>query len=97
MRLPLAAGGERQVTQLPPPADLDPLAIVDDGETGPLSDALSRPALVRGAVAASAISLAGAAWYAWRHRPPASPMARAIRAAHGPTAGRSHLGRAGRA
>ena len=97
MRLPLAAGAERQVAQLPPPADIDPLAIADDGETGPLSDALSRPALVRGAVAASAISLAGAAWYAWRHRPPTSPMARAIRAAHGPMAGRSHLGRAGRA
>jgi hypothetical protein len=37
--------------------------------------------LLGGAVAASAISLAGA-WLAWRRRTPMSPMARAIRAAH---------------
>ena len=39
----------------------------------------NRPLLIGGAVAASAISLAGA-WFARRRRP--SPMARAIRAAH---------------
>lgn len=45
--------------------------------------AAPRPLLVGGAVAASAISLAGAAWVAWRRsRPGGTPMARAARAAH---------------
>lgn len=87
MRLPLAAGTDRQatarpVTHLPDPVQLDPLGIVDD-EDRPFGDGVARPVLVRGAVAASALSLAGAAWYAWRHRPSGSPMARAIKAAHG--------------
>jgi hypothetical protein len=46
-------------------------------EDDPERDA--RPLLIGGAVAASAISIAGA-WLAWRRR--TSPMARAIRAAH---------------
>ena len=79
IRLPLAAGGETQpasITRLPlPPVPADPLRIgPDDGtERDP------RPYLIGGAVAASAISIAGA-WLAWRRR--TSPMARAIRAAH---------------
>jgi len=43
------------------------------------------PTIIRGAVAASAISLAGAAWLAWRRRGgsvPRSAFARAARAAH---------------
>ncbi len=82
MRLPLAAGGERDAapgpTQIPlsPRLAPDPLAALDDGDRP-----RPKPYLVGGAVAASALSLAGAAWLAWRRRS-ASPMARAVRAAH---------------
>ena len=47
-----------------------------DGELG---DRGAKPYLIGGAVAASALSLAGA-WLAWRRL--TSPMARAVRAAH---------------
>ena len=42
-----------------------------------------RPLLIRGALTSAALSLAGAAWVAWRRTqaPPRSPMARAVRAA----------------
>jgi hypothetical protein len=79
MRLPLAAGGEVQpvaIRQIPA-ARPDPLRVVADDELDDRPD--SRPLLIGGAVAASALSLAGA-WIAWRRR--TSPMARAIRAAH---------------
>jgi hypothetical protein len=49
---------------------------VGDGDG---DDRDSRPLLIGGAVAASALSLAGA-WLAWRRR--TSPMTRAARAAH---------------
>lgn len=54
------------------------------GLSGPgLAGQVPRPLLVSGVVAASALSLAGAAWVAWRRsRPNGSPMARAARAAH---------------
>ncbi len=81
MRLPLAAGGESQgstasIAQIPlaPGADA---RIRAAGEDDPDRD--NRPLLIGGAVAASALSLAGA-WLAWRRR--TSPMARAIRVAH---------------
>ena len=79
IRLPVAAGGEGQALAIRriPPAAPDPLAVVDDGAAGDRPD--GRPLLIGGAVAASALSLAGA-WLAWRRR--TSPMARAIRAAH---------------
>ena len=85
LRLPAAAGGEAD--PVPPipfhrPGDrsTDPLTalrlVVDD-------ERLTRPLLLRGAVAASALSIAGAAWVAWRRNRTASArMARAIRAAH---------------
>jgi hypothetical protein len=79
MRLPVAAGGEGQsvaIRQIPP-APQDPLRVVEDGELDARAD--GRQFLIGGAVAASALSLAGA-WLAWRRR--TSPMARAIRAAH---------------
>ena len=81
MRLPLAAGSEGDVARIPvtAPAGFDPLAVFPDDED---VDPLNRPLILGGAVAASALSLAGAAWYAWRHRPAASPMARAASAAH---------------
>ncbi len=94
LRMPLAAGGETQAArgaaasmsattsiaqiQLAPGTDSrlqgDPLRAGDDE-----LDRDNRPLLIGGAVAASALSLAGA-WLAWRRR--TSPMARAIRAAH---------------
>jgi hypothetical protein len=93
MRLPLAAGSEGQVARIPvaPPGGYDPLAVMPDDE---VLDGLNRPFLIRGAVAASAISLAGAALLAWRRRTAGSPMARAARAAH---ATRRPVGRPGRA
>lgn len=80
MRLPLAAGAERSATAIPVPLRQptpDPLATPFDDELEERPDA--RNVLVGGAVAAS-LSLAGAAWLAWRRR--GSPMARAARAAH---------------
>ncbi len=79
MRLPMAAGGEGQSITIRriPPAPSDPLAVVGDGDLGDRGE--RRPLIISGAVAASALSLAGA-WLAWRRR--TSPMARAIRAAH---------------
>lgn len=79
MRLPVAAGGEGQSVAIRriQPATPDPLVVVDDADLEARID--SRPILIGGAVAASALSLAGA-WIAWRRR--TSPMARAIRAAH---------------
>jgi hypothetical protein len=86
MRLPAAAGAEGSVTVLPvtppgAPDGFDPLA---DPDTDLERDgiAIPRPLLIGGAVAASALSLAGAAWVAWRRSRGGSPMARAARAAH---------------
>jgi len=77
MRLPVAAGAEGALV---PMRELRP-AIQDRLRAGTDDDehADPRPLLIGGAVAASALSLAGA-WLAWRRR--TSPMARAVRAAH---------------
>jgi hypothetical protein len=79
MRLPVAAGGEGHSVAIRriQPATPDPLVVLDDRDLDARLE--GRPLLIGGAVAASAISLAGA-WLAWRRR--TSPMARAIRAAH---------------
>ena len=96
MRLPLAAGAEGAATIIPiRPGELDegfdPLADPDPDadlrelrDFGDLADlgAVARPLLLRGAVAASALSLAGAAWVAWRRSRGGTPMGRAARAAH---------------
>jgi hypothetical protein len=80
LRMPAAAGGEADPIPLralrPDASDpLTALHLLDDDER--------RPMLIRGAMAASALSLAGAAWVAWRRNRTASTrMARAIRAAH---------------
>jgi hypothetical protein len=76
MRLPIAAGGEGQSMAIRElhPAMPDPLRIAPEDE-----DRDARPLLIGGAVAASALSLAGA-WLTWRRR--TSPMAWAVRAAH---------------
>ena len=77
MRLPMAAAAGGGASVVPfrrnPAATPDPLIVVEDEERP------GRQVLIGGAVAASALSLAGA-WLAWRRR--TSPMARAIRAAH---------------
>jgi len=77
MRLPVAAGGEGQVVPFRELRPLGPDSLRAGDDDDDRADA--RPLLIGGAVAASALSLAGA-WLAWRRR--TSPMARAIRAAH---------------
>ena len=85
MRLPAAAGAEGSVSVVPFPApelppDFDPLAAPAEN---PDLVPFPRPLLIGGAMAASALSLAGAAWVAWRRsRSGSTPMARAVRAAH---------------
>ena len=85
LRLPAAAGAEGSISLAPFPAPelppgFDPLAPAADDDDATL---FPRPLLIGGAMAASAISLAGAAWMAWRRsRTGGSPMARAARAAH---------------
>ena len=98
MRLGVAAGGEDIPRSMPvslpnPGLAVDPLDDLGDVEpAGPGA----RPLLLGGAVAASALSLAGAAWVAWRRsRPSRSPMARAARAAHA-TQGRTTSSMRGR-
>ena len=85
MRLPLAAGAEGIVAPL---SAREPLDGRDDreeeGEARFGSFARSpygRPLLIGGALTSAALSLAGAAYVAWRLRhPQAGPMARAVRA-----------------
>jgi hypothetical protein len=89
MRLPGGAGAQRAPGREPteptaiPRLEPDPLAApVDDDEAGLGDGIATRPILIRGAVAASAISLAGAAWLAWRRRGSGAAFGRAARAAH---------------
>lgn len=90
MRLPGGGGAHRAAERQPagPTAitrlEPDPLAApFDDEEAADLGDgAGTRPILIGGAVAASAISLAGAAWLAWRRRSSSAAFGRAARAAH---------------
>ncbi len=84
MRLAPAAGGETMPVPIAGLAgrDGDPLDPLDpELDDGDLRDL--RPYLIGGAITSAALSLAGAAWVAWRRaRPPArTPMARAVRAA----------------
>jgi hypothetical protein len=86
LRMPAAVGAEGSVIPFAAPADaFDPLAFDD-----PTDDRRerTRPLLIGGALTSAAISLAGAAFVAWRLAHPgraASPMARAVRAAHAGT------------
>ncbi|HET9456846.1 MAG TPA: hypothetical protein VFO78_05870 [Candidatus Limnocylindrales bacterium] len=86
MRMPAAAGGEGQVVPLrggagaPLEDGFDPFA-EDDPEADRRE--LARPLIIGGALTSAAISLAGAAYVAWRRARPgraASPMVRAARA-----------------
>jgi hypothetical protein len=83
MRLASAAGGGSTIAIRPleremPQAGFDPLGDPNDDNA-----ARSRPLLIGGALTSAALSIAGAAFVAWRRtRPARSPMARAVRAAH---------------
>ncbi len=66
--------------------ELPTLTILPDGAVrflppGDLRSAMARPLWIGGALTSAALSLAGAAFLAWRfRRPPSSAMARAVRA-----------------
>jgi uncharacterized protein YheU (UPF0270 family) len=86
LRMPAAVGAEGSVIPFVAPSaptdTFDPLAFDD-----PTDDRRerTRPLLIGGALTSAAISLAGAAFVAWRLAHPgraASPMARAARAVH---------------
>jgi hypothetical protein len=87
MRIPAAAGAEGQVVELRgagPADDFDPFAdgdAADDAADERRSP--TRPLSIGGALTSAAISLAGAAFVAWRLARPgraSTPMARAARA-----------------
>lgn len=83
MRLPAAAGGGASPVRPAPVAPLDP--DLPDPLVDPLNPGgapgLSRPLLIGGALTSAALSIAGAAYVAWRRgRASTSPMARAVRA-----------------
>jgi hypothetical protein len=82
MRLPLAAGGEGSGAEL---VRIDgPSPYLPDDEDLARADtrpAIGRELLIGGALTSAALSIAGAAYVAWRIRhPQSSPMARAVRA-----------------
>jgi hypothetical protein len=81
MRVGAAAGAEGMVIPFGVPARSgDPDADVGDPEDPDVAGAPHRPFLIGGAMASAALSIAGAAYIAWRRsRPPLSPMAWAIR------------------
>jgi len=87
MRLATAAGGEAEATIIPFPAPLPAApgvpAAPADLSPSPFRPAVARPLLVGGALTSAALSLAGAAFVAWRltRGAPTDPMARAVRAA----------------
>jgi hypothetical protein len=81
MRPPLGAGGERVVVPLAGRDREVPIATVDTWVTDDPRPAIGHPLLIGGALTSAALSLAGAAYVAWRVRhPQAGPMARAVRA-----------------
>lgn len=93
MRLPAAAGAEGVVIPFRPVApDEDPLDRPAEPGAAPSGRDLGRPLLIGGALTSAALSIAGAAYVAWRRGRPgrsAVPMVRAARAAHsGPGRGR---------
>ena len=72
--IPIVATGTDEATLI----ELAALIDADPTKDGTLS---SRPWLVGGALTSAALSIAGAAYVAWRlSRPTAAPMARAVRA-----------------
>jgi hypothetical protein len=93
LRLPAAAGGEGVLVPFgtrpvpgPRPGEGDPVDAVETIELGTGRLAVDRPPAVRpvvlgGVLTSAALSLAGAAWVAWRrNRSGHHPMTRAVRA-----------------
>jgi hypothetical protein len=88
MRVPVAAGAEGRVVPFRPGDPELGGVLPETGEPGtdpgldPARRPAGRPLLIGGALTSAALSIAGAAWVAWRlGRPRAeSPMARAARA-----------------
>ena len=83
MGLPAAAGAEGLVVPLPGRARgafRGANLVVDDLTEGSRSG-IGRPLLIGGALTSAALSIAGAAYVAWRlNRPPSEAMVRAVRA-----------------
>lgn len=79
-RLAAVAGriGAGELVDLPMPPDRDDAA--GQGSQGSPRSAISRPVLIGGVLTSAALSIAGAAFVAWRRARPADPMARAVRA-----------------
>ena len=79
MRMPAAAGAEGLIVPLPMG---DPLREPGDPQTDDIPGGSGRrPLIIGGALTSAALSLAGAAYVAWRmNRPAAGPMVRAARA-----------------
>jgi hypothetical protein len=88
MGMPVAAGAEGMVLPMRRRSGAAALEAATDGEgddvDGRVEDgrlAFGRPLLIGGALTSAAISIAGAAYVAWRrNRPPTSAMVRAARA-----------------
>ena len=86
MRLGAVAGSDGTPVALIATGQQDPVlaelaALVDATEPGPDGQLPVRPLLVGGALTSAALSIAGAAYVAWRlSRPGTDPMARAVRA-----------------
>ena len=77
-----AAGGDAAGELIPFPATLATPAIPTTPFTDVRPASMRRPTVIGGVLTSAALSLAGAAYVAWRRsRPPADPMARAVRAA----------------
>jgi hypothetical protein len=86
MRLPHAVGGEGTVVPIAAGRRGSGGPLGEDGDllfAGPLDERPDRvrPLLIGGALTSAALSLAGAAYVAWRRtRPATTPMERAVRA-----------------
>jgi hypothetical protein len=99
MRMPAAAGAEGGIVQIGAVGrssgpDADAYLFGDDLELERRE--LSRPLLIGGALTSAAISLAGAAWVAWRRTRPIRglrPMVRAARAVREARLVAAHAGR----
>lgn len=89
IRLPAAAGGERDWPRRLSGGRIEPADLFDParpiGEVDDTFAGRARPLLIGGALTSAAISLAGAAFVAWRLSRPIHPMVRAIRAVHART------------
>jgi hypothetical protein len=97
LRMPAAAGAEGGMVTIGAiggPSGRDDDAYLFDDEDLERRE-LSRPLLIGGALTSAAISLAGAAWVAWRARPArrGSAMVRAARAVREARLAAAHVGR----